>query len=110
MADFILEMEHISKAFPGVQALDEVHFKLERGSIHALMGENGAGKSTFIKIITGVYQPDSGIIKIDGTPVQIHSPWILSVLALRQFISMSPAFPTFRSRKIFLSVMKQSIR
>lgn len=93
MADFILEMEHISKAFPGVQALDEVHFKLERGSIHALMGENGAGKSTFIKIITGVYQPDSGIIKIDGTPVQIHSPLDsqrLGISAIYQHVTCFP--------------------
>jgi len=93
MADFILEMEHISKAFPGVQALDDVHFKLERGSIHALMGENGAGKSTFIKIITGVYQPDSGIIKIDGKPVQIHSPLDsqhLGIAAIYQHVTCFP--------------------
>lgn len=93
MADFILEMEHISKAFPGVQALDDVHFKLERGSIHALMGENGAGKSTFIKIITGVYQPDSGIIKIDGKPIQIHSPLDsqrLGIAAIYQHVTCFP--------------------
>ena len=56
----ILELHNISKGFPGVKALEDVHFELRPGEIHALMGENGAGKSTFIKIITGVYQSDSG--------------------------------------------------
>lgn len=74
MSEYILELDHISKSFPGVKALDDVHFKLEKGQIHALMGENGAGKSTFIKIITGVYQPDAGEIKINGKPALIRNP------------------------------------
>ena len=59
----ILELQQITKTFPGVTALSQVSFTLRRGEIHGLMGENGAGKSTFIKIITGVYQPDSGRIQ-----------------------------------------------
>ncbi|MDR1419135.1 MAG: sugar ABC transporter ATP-binding protein [Treponema sp.] len=74
MAEPVLKLTSISKTFPGVKALDDVHFELMGGEIHALMGENGAGKSTFIKIITGVYAPDGGDIFIDGTPVQIHTP------------------------------------
>ena len=57
----ILELENISKNFPGVKALDNVRFNMEAGEVHALLGENGAGKSTLIKIISGVYKPDTGI-------------------------------------------------
>ena len=72
----ILELRNISKSFPGVQALEGINFDLRHGEIHSLMGENGAGKSTFIKIITGVYKPDSGEILryISGKPVPIKTP------------------------------------
>jgi rhamnose transport system ATP-binding protein len=53
VSEYILELSGITKIFPGVRALNQVHFQLKAGQIHALMGENGAGKSTFIKIITG---------------------------------------------------------
>ena len=59
--------------FGGVKALNGVHFQLKRGEIHALMGENGAGKSTFIKVITGVHQPDSGIMLLDGEQVTLRN-------------------------------------
>lgn len=72
--DFILTMEGIYKAFPGVQALDNVDFALRKGEIHALVGENGAGKSTLIKVLTGVDQPDSGLIHLDGVEIQTRSP------------------------------------
>jgi len=74
MGEFILELEHISKSFPGVKALDDVHFSLKPGEIHGLMGENGAGKSTFIKIITGVHEPDTGEVRIQGKPVVFRTP------------------------------------
>ena len=70
----ILELRSISKSFPGVQALDNVHFDLYRGEIHGLMGENGAGKSTFIKIITGVHTQDVGDMYINGEPVAFSNP------------------------------------
>ncbi|HKK47466.1 MAG TPA: sugar ABC transporter ATP-binding protein [Alkalispirochaeta sp.] len=70
----ILELNGISKLFPGVRALDNVHFDLRPGEIHGLMGENGAGKSTFIKIITGVHTPDTGEIVIDGETVAFKNP------------------------------------
>ncbi len=75
MAECLLELRSISKTFPGVKALTDVHFKLYPGQIHALMGENGAGKSTFIKVITGVHQPDpGGEMFLDGQPVRFNTP------------------------------------
>ena len=70
----ILEMEGISKAFPGVQALDNVSLTLRRGEILCLVGENGAGKSTLMKVLTGVDRPDSGRIVLDGKEIQAKSP------------------------------------
>ena len=55
MSEYILEMNNISKTFPGVKALDEVNFKVKKGEIHCLVGENGAGKSTLMKVLSGVY-------------------------------------------------------
>jgi len=70
----ILELENISKNFPGVKALDNVRFSMEAGEVHALLGENGAGKSTLIKIISGVYKPDTGVIRFDGQPIVFNNP------------------------------------
>jgi ribose transport system ATP-binding protein len=70
----LLRMEHISKSYGGVRALEDVQFTCERGRIHALLGENGAGKSTLIKILSGVVEPDGGSIVLDGRPVQFASP------------------------------------
>lgn len=71
---YIIEMSQISKAFPGVQALDKVDFGLEPGRVHGMVGENGAGKSTLIKILMGAYRADSGEILLDGEPVEIRNP------------------------------------
>ncbi len=71
---YLLELDNITKSFPGVQALKNVSLRVRRGEVHALVGENGAGKSTLLKILFGVYQQDSGTIAIDGQPVQIHDP------------------------------------
>jgi len=72
--EYVLQMQGISKAFPGVRALQNVDFALRKGEIHALMGENGAGKSTLIKIMTGVYEKDAGRIAIEGRPAHLRSP------------------------------------
>ena len=69
----LLEMNHIKKGFPGVQALKDVSFQLRAGEVHALLGENGAGKSTLIKVLGGIYASDGGGISINGKPVTIHS-------------------------------------
>lgn len=65
--DIVLKMRDISKTFPGVKALQHVDFTLRKGEIHALMGENGAGKSTIIKVLTGVHEFETGEIYIDGS-------------------------------------------
>jgi len=67
-------MRAITKRFPGVVALDHVDFEVARGEIVALVGENGAGKSTVMKILAGVHQPDAGEIRVDGEPVTIDGP------------------------------------
>ena len=66
MAKVLLEMKNITKTFPGVKALDNVNLKVEEGEIHALVGENGAGKSTSIKAILGLIKPDGGEITVLG--------------------------------------------
>ncbi len=70
----ILELEHISKRFPGVQALSDVGFDVLPGEVHALVGENGAGKSTLIKVISGVHKPDTGEMRLNGEPVEFDNP------------------------------------
>jgi len=74
ISDTILELNHISKTFPGVVALDDVHFDLHRGEVHVLLGENGAGKSTLVKILSGAYQKSSGIIFLDQQEIHIKNP------------------------------------
>ncbi|MET0742208.1 MAG: sugar ABC transporter ATP-binding protein [Microvirga sp.] len=71
---FLLEVEGVRKAFPGVVALDDVRFRLRRGCVHALMGENGAGKSTLMKIIAGIYAPDEGSFRLRGQAIRLDSP------------------------------------
>src|SRR5215216_1748019 len=80
----ILQMENISKSFPGVNALSNVNLAVRRGTIHALMGENGAGKSTLMKILDGMYTPDSGQIIFQGQTVTVDT----TQTALKLGISM----------------------
>lgn len=74
MGEFIVEMQGITKKFPGVVALQNVNFKLRPGTVHSLMGENGAGKSTLMKILAGVYTLDEGQILLNGQAVTISNP------------------------------------
>lgn len=71
---YILDIEGIVKEFPGVRALDNAKLQVKPGSIHALMGENGAGKSTMMKCLFGIYIEDAGTIKINGEPVRFSNP------------------------------------
>ena len=74
MGEVILTMKDIDKSFPGVHALDHVNFEVKRGEVHALMGENGAGKSTMMKCLFGTYQKDEGTIYLDGKEVNFSGP------------------------------------
>ncbi|MGA7196354.1 sugar ABC transporter ATP-binding protein [Roseiarcus sp.] len=88
-----IEMAGVSKAFPGVRALERVDIRIESGEVHALMGENGAGKSTLIKIMTGALRSDEGEIRLDGRPVQLDSPGharALGIGAVYQEVNLVP--------------------
>jgi monosaccharide-transporting ATPase len=89
----ILAMTGIYKAFPGVQALEDVDFNLRKGEVHGLVGENGAGKSTLIKVLTGVEHPDAGAVTLNDQPVQVRSPQhaqALGISTVYQEINLCP--------------------
>ena len=72
--EYVIEMLHITKEFPGIKANDDITLQLKKGEIHALLGENGAGKSTLMSVLFGLYQPEQGEIRKNGKPVKIESP------------------------------------
>ncbi|GII90901.1 ABC transporter ATP-binding protein [Sinosporangium siamense] len=74
VAETAVELEGITKRFPGVVANRDIRLVVQRGHVHAIVGENGAGKSTLMKILYGMQRPDEGVIKINGTPVAFRSP------------------------------------
>src|SRR4051812_36355984 len=72
--DEIIRLDRVVKRFGGITAVNDVSFGIARGEIHAVVGENGAGKSTIMKMLAGVYQPDSGTMVLRGKPVVIADP------------------------------------
>ena len=70
----LLQVDGVTKIFPGVRALDNVTFSVVEGEVHGLVGENGAGKSTLCNLIFGVYQPDEGVMTLDGQPYKPTGP------------------------------------
>lgn len=93
MSDPILKVEGISKGFPGVQALKDVHLEVRSGEVLVLVGENGAGKSTLMKILSGIYTRDEGTITFEGEPVEFTSPLQaqqLGVTIIHQELNMMP--------------------
>jgi ribose transport system ATP-binding protein/inositol transport system ATP-binding protein len=121
---YLLEMNHISKSFPGVKALEDVSLHLRKGEVFALVGENGAGKSTLIKILSGLYTFDTGEIKISGEKVQFRGPkdaidmginTIYQETSLVQDITVAENIflgrqPTLRGRRIDWKTMIESAR
>ncbi len=86
-------MQHITKCYPGVLALDDVHFELEPGEVHVLIGENGAGKSTLMKVLSGAERKDAGDIFIEGNKVEITSPrdaQQLGIMMIYQELNLVP--------------------
>ena len=73
-AEYVIEMNHITKQFGSFKANDDVTLRVKKGEIHALLGENGAGKSTLMSVLFGLYQQEQGEIKINGRPVEIKNP------------------------------------
>ena len=74
MSEYVVELKHITKRFPGVVALKDMSIGIRPGEIHGLIGENGAGKSTLIKVLTGVHTPEEGEIFVDGQKVVFKNP------------------------------------
>jgi ribose transport system ATP-binding protein len=103
MESILLTLKGVSKAFPGVQALNNVDFDLRRGEVHALVGENGAGKSTLMKILAGVYEKDAGEIVLDGQPIEVrnvHHARQLGISIIFQELSQVPQLTV--AQNIFL--------
>lgn len=99
----LIRAVNLRKAFPGVQAIDNGTFDLKKGEIHALVGENGAGKSTMIKVMTGVHQPDSGDLFVHGEKVRFNRPTDsrkLGIVAIYQEFTLVPAMSV--SANLFL--------
>ena len=72
--EYVIEMNHITKEFPGIIANDDITLQLKKGEIHALLGENGAGKSTLMSVLFGLYKPEKGEIRKNGQVVEINDP------------------------------------
>lgn len=80
--NYVIEMRHITKVFPGIIANDDINLGLRKGEIHALLGENGAGKSTLMSVLFGLYQPEEGEILFNGKPVKITDPNVATSLGI----------------------------
>jgi rhamnose transport system ATP-binding protein len=89
----VLQVQHISKSFGGVHALQDVDFAVVPGEVHAILGENGAGKSTLIKILTGFHQPDSGEIFLEGKPVHFSGTREAQQLGIAAIYQEPSLFP-----------------
>lgn len=100
MSDTFLQMTEITKDFPGVRALDKANLEIRVGEIHGLVGENGAGKSTIIKSLAGVYQHDSGDITVEGHSIDQLTPVVAEELGIRfvhQELNLVPHFTVAES-------------
>src|SRR3989441_1608516 len=89
----LLRATNIDKLYEGVHALKSASFELRAGEVHALIGENGAGRSTLIKIITGAVEPDSGEIKLNGEAITHNSPRVAKQLGIAAIYQQPALFP-----------------
>ncbi len=97
-------MTGISKAFGGVKALDNVDFEVRPGEVHALLGGNGAGKSTILKVLNGVHRPDAGTVEVGGTPLTTHTPEASRAAGIAMNFQEMSLIPTLSvAQNIFLT-------
>jgi ABC-type sugar transport system ATPase subunit len=88
-----IRVRNVSKSFPGVQALRGINFELLSGEVHGLVGANGAGKSTFIRMLSGASQPDTGEIEVQGSPLLFEDPRLqrgMGIAAIYQELTIIP--------------------
>lgn len=111
IAGSLVEVKNIAKRFGHVEALTDVSFQVERGRVLALLGDNGAGKSTIIKILSGVYQPDQGEIRWEGQPARLTSPhdaYELGIATVFQDLAMVDEINIYRN--MFLGREREVLR
>ena len=109
---FAVEMQDIVKTFPGIVACDHVSLQIRKGEIHALLGENGAGKSTLMSVLFGMYQPESGTIKVNGKPVHITGPRDATALGIgmvHQHFKLVECFSVVRNIILGSESMKNGV-
>ena len=107
LSEYVVELKHVTKKFPGVVAMRDMRIQIRAGEIHGLIGENGAGKSTLIKVLTGVYVPEEGEVFVDGQrvafsePVQARAHGIACVYQELNIVPMLPVVDNvFMGRKV----------
>lgn len=103
----LVELKHIHKEFPGVKVLEDISIAFYPGEVHVLLGENGAGKSTIIKIISGIYQPDKGEVLIEGAPgaKNIREAQHRGISVIHQELSVIPDLKVYEN--VFLGREKK---
>ena len=105
-----VRMTNVSKHFGGVRALDGVHLDVRPGEVHALLGENGAGKSTILKILRGVQPPTSGAIEIGGVPLTTYSPEASRAAGVAMAFQEMSLVPTLTvAQNVFLTARSKRV-